>query len=553
VVQVADLVIDNARILTMDEAHPRGDALAVKDGEVLAVGNSAEIAQFKGPSTKVIDALGCTVLPGFNESHLHLFGGAFELSHLQLANVHGFEALRNAIRAHAAQRPQGEFLAAYAAGYDIIGEKPLTRHDLDTILPDQPIYVFASDHHVMWANTKALEKAGLLHGKKLGPGNEVVMGDDGLATGELREPEAYGPMMAAAEHTRPMLGMVMGGEPENLTPAQWEADIEIVRFGLAHCAKHGITSLQNMDGNLYQLELLAEIEKRGGLICRMQVPFHFKNFMKVEMLEKAEHMAKRYDSEWLSSGLVKAFMDGVIDGYTAVMLEPYADKPEATVEPLFTQAQFNEMAIEADRRGLQIAVHAIGDGAVRSVLNGYEAAQKANGKRDSRHRIEHVEVTTAQDIPRFAELGVIASIQPSHAPGAMDFPVEPTVSKIGEMRWPYSYAWRTLQKAGAKIAFSTDWPVSDINPLRSVQAAVTRKEWSAVNSAQAFSLHDTLKAYTWGGAYAEFMDHRKGVLKKGYLADIVMLSDDIEKTAPDQIGKLRPTLTICGGRVTYQS
>ncbi|TGV50908.1 amidohydrolase, partial [bacterium M00.F.Ca.ET.141.01.1.1] len=181
--------------------------------------------------------------------------------------------------------------------------------------------------------------------------------------------------------------------------------------------------------NLYQLELLAGLEKEGRLLCRTKIPFHFKNFMKLDMLEKASQMAASYKSEWLSSGMVKVFYDGVLDSWTAVMVDDYADRPGWRGEPLFSPEHFAEVAVEADRRGLQIAVHSIGDGAVRAVLDGYQAAAKKNGRRDSRHRVEHIEVTTPSDVPRFAELGVLASMQPPHPPGAMNFPLEPTISR----------------------------------------------------------------------------------------------------------------------------
>ncbi len=207
--------------------------------------------------------------------------------------------------------------------------------------------------------------------------------------------------------------------------------------------------------------------------------------MTVDILEKASAMTRDYRTEFLSSGLVKVFMDGVLDSWTAVMLEPYADRPDWTGEPLFSQAQFDELAIEADKRGLQIAVHSIGDGAVRSVLDGYEAARKANGARDSRHRVEHIEVISEADIPRFAELGVIASMQPPHPPGAMGFPLEPTISRIGRDRWPLSYAWRTMKSAGAHVVFASDWPVSPIDPMAGIQAAVTRKRWAETTPTRA--------------------------------------------------------------------
>ncbi|MBZ9964537.1 amidohydrolase [Mesorhizobium sp. BR1-1-2] len=550
----ADLIVINGRVLTMDDDNPSTDAVAVKNGAIVALGSRASIEEFKGPATRIIDARGGSVLPGFIEAHMHLFSGAAELAHLQLSGVHGFEALQRAIRDYASTHPDAKMLVGQGVDYTVLDDERVTRHHLDAILPDRPFVMAAPDHHTMWANTRALDMAGILSGRTLGPGNEIVMGDDGLANGELREGEAFGPVLDLAGEGRVRLGLATGGEPDPMPSAEERAaDRDIMRRGLAWCARHGITSIQNMDGNLYQLELLAEIEAEEGLPCRVQIPFHYKNFMTLDMLDKASAMAERYNSEWLSSGMVKVFYDGVLDSWTAVMIEPYADRPDWVGEPLFTPRQFIDLAVAIDRRGLQIAVHSIGDGAVRAVLDGYEAAQKANGKRDSRHRVEHIEVIAASDVPRFAELGVIASMQPPHPPGAMDFPLEPTVSRIGPARWPLSYAWRTLRSAGAHVVFASDWPVSPIDPILGIQAAVMRKPWASSDPDQSFSLRESLAAYTVEGAYAEFAEHRKGTLKPGYMADLVVLSADIEKTAPTDLHKVRPITTICGGKVTYQA
>jgi len=550
----ADLVVINGRVLTMDDDNPVAEAIAVKDGAIIAVGSRVSIEEFKGPATKVVDAKGGSVIPGFIEAHMHLFSGAAELGHLQLSGVHGFEALQKAIRDYASAWPDAKMLVGQGVDYTVLGDERVTRHHLDAILPDRSFVMAAPDHHTMWANTKALELAGILHGRTLGPGNEIVMGEDGLAAGELREGEAFGPVLDLAGESRVRLGLATGGEPEPMpTAAERAADRDIMRRGLAWCSRHGITSIQNMDGNLYQLELLAEIEAEEGLPCRVQIPFHYKNFMTLDMLDKASVMAERYNGEWLSSGMVKVFYDGVLDSWTAVMVEPYADRPDWVGEPLFTPRQFAELAVAVDRRGLQMAVHSIGDGAVRAVLDGYEAAEKANGKRDSRHRVEHIEVVTAADVPRFEKLGVIASMQPPHPPGAMDFPLEPTVSRIGQARWPLSYAWRTLKDAGARVVFASDWPVSPIDPILGIKAAVLRKPWAKTDPDQSFSLHEAIAGYTVEGAYAEFMEHRKGRLKPGYLADLVVLSADIEATAPEDLHTVRPVTTVCGGKVTYQA
>jgi predicted amidohydrolase YtcJ len=241
----------------------------------------------------------------------------------------------------------------------------------------------------------------------------------------------------------------------------------------------------------------------------------------------------------------------VLDSWTAVMLEPYADRPGWLGEPLFSPERFKELAVAIDRRGLQIAVHSIGDGAVRAVLDGYAAAEKANGKRDSRHRVEHIEVISAADVPRFKELGAVASMQPTHPPGGTDFPSEPTVSRIGRARWPLSYAWRTLKDAGAHVVFASDWPVAPIDPIHSIRAAMTRKPWAHGDPDQSFSLHEALAAYTVEGAYAEFAENDKGRLKPGFMADLVVLSADIETVAPEALDSVRPATTICGGKVTY--
>ncbi|MDM9624140.1 amidohydrolase [Rhizobium sp. S96] len=550
----AELLIVNARVLSPGTTRSGLSTIAVSGGKIRGVEADEGPASWRGPDTRIVDAAGASVTPGFSENHMHLFSGAAELDHLQLKGVSGLDELTAAVRQYAKGRDEQKILFAQGADYTLLGETDrLTRHDLDKISPDQGLILFAPDHHTAWANTRALELSGLLEGKQLRPGNEIVMGADGLATGELREMEAFSPVQAAGGFGRYRLGLSTGGEPDpRPTAAEWRTDMDVMRLGLDYCARHGITTIQNMDGNLYQLELLAAIEQEdGGLPCRVMIPFHFKNFMSVDMLEKASEMAARYDSDFLRSGVVKVFFDGVLDSWTAVMVEPYADRPGYCGEGLFTAEQFREVAVEADRRGLQIAVHAIGDGAVKAVLDGYAAAREANGVRDSRHRIEHIEVVHGSDIPRFAELGVVASMQPPHPPGCMGVPLEPTVSRIGPARWPLSYAWRTLKDAGAHICFASDWPVSPISPIHGMHAAITRTRWQESDPDQSFSLPEALEAYTVEGAYVEFREATKGQIKPGFLADITILSHDLEAIDPTDLTSVRPVMTICGGRITF--
>ena len=551
----ADLIIYNAVVLTMDEKRPRAQALAIGGQYILKVGRNTEVLALKSRKSRMIDGLGATVLPGFIEAHMHIFSGAAELANLNLTGVAGIAELTDALKEFVQKHLENDFLIANQADYTILGNSErLSRHHLDAIISDRPVLVFSPDHHTAWTNTFALERAGILQGRKLGAGNEIVLGDDGLATGELREWEAIAPVSAlkrAVDNSH--LGLDTGGDPTPYpTAVQFEKDLATIRQGLAHCAKNGITSFHNMDGNLYTMELLSSLERTKELTARAYIPFHFKNFMPTAALERACTMAKAYKSDKLKSGFVKLFMDGVIDGQTAVMLDDYPNRTGWRGEPLFVQAQFDDIATEADRRGLQIAVHAIGDGAVRSVLDGYQAARKMNGARDARHRVEHVEVVHPKDIKRFSKLGVIASMQPPHPPGSQGLPLEPTLTNIGKDKWPYAFAWNSMRKTGAHLVFGSDWPVSDINPIRGIQSAMTRMAFAPGLADHKQTLIQALQSYTVEGAYAEFAERRKGKLKKGMLADVVLLNGDLEKVQGNDMHKIVPRVTICDGEIVFE-
>ena len=541
-------ILTNAVVLTMDAARPRAEAVGFAAGRIVAVGSHAEVTAAL-PDARVIDAGGRSLLPGFVESHLHLVLGGAELSQLQLGGVYGFDALYKAFADYAAAFPQRPILLAQGASYEILGA-PVTRSDLDRVLPDRPIAMMSPDHHTVWANTAALTAAGLLHGAKMPHGHEVVMAPDGLASGELREFEAFGPILALGGEAHLQLGIATGAEPSPWpSEAMRAADRDKVAAGLAHCAAHGITSMVNMDGNRYTCELLRDLEAEGRLTARVKVPFHFKPHMDLAELDRASAMAAEYCGEWVSSGFVKMFMDGVVDSRTAFMLHPYPDS-DITGAPLFDPARFREICTEIDRRGLQIAVHAIGDGAVRTTIDGYEAAQ-STGNRDLRHRIEHIELIDPADIARIPALGIVASLQPPHAPGAMDFPMSTMGSVIARDRWQDAYLCRSLVDAGAKVAFASDWPVTDVSVLRGVQAALTRPTYEGAANQQ-MGLYETLYAYTAGGAWAAHMEHLTGRLMVGLAADLVLLDGNIETTAPQDLGNMGIALTIAGGKITYQ-
>jgi hypothetical protein len=283
------------------------------------------------------------------------------------------------------------------------------------------------------------------------------------------------------------------------------------------------------------------------------VPFHLKPYHSLDKLEEAEEMRRRFHSEMLWSGRVKMFMDGVIESRTAFVLRGYPEEPENTGCPLFGHEHFREAAVTCDAKGLQISVHAIGDAAVRRTLDGYMAAREANGPRDSRHRIEHVEVLHPDDLPRLAELGVIASMQPLHSPRSGFFEAPPPGHILHEDQLAMSFAWQTIRQTGATLIFSTDWPVVPVEVMPSIKGACTNLELGRSWGDQRQSLTDALAGYTRDGAYAEFNEHRKGRLKAGLMADIVVMSNDLEAMAPEELDQARPVMTVCNGRITYQA
>ena len=547
----AEMIVTNARVLTMDPGQPRAEAVALAAGRILAVGSRAEVEALAGSATRMIDAGGRTLLPGFFESHLHLVLGGAELVQLQLGGVEGMAALKAAFADYAAANPDRVLLMAQGAAYEILGA-PVTRFDMDAVIADRPIAMMSPDHHTVWANTMALTQAGILHGAKTPHGHEVVMAPDGTATGELREFEAFGPVLALGGEAHLQLGIATGGEPAPWPDAALRAaDRDKVAAGLAHCARHGITSMVNMDGNRYTCVLLKELEAEGRLSARVKVPFHFKPHMDLAELDRASAMAEEFTGDWVRAGFVKMFQDGVVDSRTAYMLHDY---PGTTIrgEPLFDPARFQKICAEIDRRGLQIAVHAIGDGAVQVTIDGYEAAQIANGPRDSRHRIEHIELIDRGDIPRLGALGITASVQPPHPPGAMDFPMSTMETVIARDRWADAYLWKTLADQGAPIAYASDWPVTDVNVMRGIQAALTRVPFEGCAD-ERVGLMETLYAYTAGGAWAAHMEDVTGTLRQGLAADLVLIDGDLEVIPMDRIGATGIALTVSGGKITHQA
>jgi predicted amidohydrolase YtcJ len=550
----ADMIITNGAVLTMDPEGSKAEAVGISGGRIVAVGSIDEVSRLAGPATQVIDARGATVLPGFIESHMHLFIGGAELENLQLDGCADLDLLARELTAFAAARPDAPLLVGQGPDYGIFGDTA-PRLVLDKILPGRPVALMAHDHHTVWANTAALEVAGVLHGLETPDGHEVVMGADGLATGALLEPEAYSPVMRLGGQERTMLGLASGREPDlhlrkPSAPSTWRIS------GAGWRTRRNTASPRSSTWTAISTRWTCwtSSARRGELTARVRVPFHYVPEMKPEDLQTALDMRARWSDEWLASGFVKFFMDGVIDSRTAFMKHDYPGQPGYRSHGRFSLETFAGLATRIDAMGLQIAVHAIGDAAVARVLDGYAAARAANGASGLRHRIEHLELVDDADFARIAELDVIASIQPPHAPGCSGLPLEPTLSNIGRNRWSDAFAWQKIAATGAAIALASDWPVSDISILKGIHAAVTRAAWTPEVPDQRFSLEAALRGYTIGGAYAERSDSYKGSLEVGKVADLVILDRDIMAIADhDEIKDVAVLSTICGGRVVFSA
>jgi hypothetical protein len=527
--QHAEVVITNARVFTSDEYNPHAEAVATLGKRIIFVGTNQEAESFKGSSTRVIDGQGHTLTSGFIDSHVHLLSGAIWMGNAQLQEVRTKEALYKVLLEFAGQNKTGPWILGRGLRYGVI----TTRQELDKIITDRPVYIGAFDGHTAWANTKALELAGILHDDSRRMVNGLIVRDaDGVATGELREGDA----MDAVVDLVPL--------PDS------NRKRELLKLAIRKFNATGITSVHNMNGDMEELMAYAALEDAGEMNLRVYVPYHVKPEATEEMLAEAAEMAK-VQMEYVRGGAAKFFMDGVWESYTALNVHPYADEPKIEVEPIFTREHFIRMASLCDRLGLQIAVHCCGDGAVRQTLDGYAAIQKLNGKRDSRHRVEHIEVCQPEDMPRFRELGVIASMQTSHAPlSRQDDPV--WTDRTGPQRWPYAFPWRSLKNAGAHLALGSDWTVAPFDPMANIHVALNRQKYSPTDPDQRLTLEECILGYTRAAAYTEFMENQKGQIREGYLADLVLFSHDLFELKPEDIRTARAVMTMLDGRIVYE-
>ena len=531
-----DLIIVNGRVFRGDE--PTAEAVAVQGNKVLRVGTNREIQRLARAQTTVIDARGGSVLPGFNDAHLHLLSGGLALDQVNLDEATTVEEVRQTIRAWAEVNPSHDWIRGRGWLYAPFGDSLPTRQFLDELVPDRPAYLVSYDGHTGWANTVALGLAGITSASE-SPANGVIVRDArGEPTGVLEE-------------------AAMGLMSRVLPAPSHDERLSAARAAMVEANRVGITSVQDAGGSIEDLELYDELRRQGDLTVRVYQALSVDAPATPDDLDALDRARERFgDDPLLKTGAVKLVADGVVETRTAAMLEPYAGSAERGHLGM-TPAELTELVTELDRRGWQVMTHAIGDAAVRATLDAYEAARTANTSpaRDRRHRVEHVETPDPDDVARFGEAGVVASLQPAHGmPPATD---DPWARNLGRARAERGWMSASLLKAGAALAFGSDWPVVDLDPLVGIFVAVNRTSTDGEPEggwvpAERLSLADAIRAFTSGGAWASFDDQRKGTLERDMLADIVILSEDVFVLPPERLLEAEVVMTIVDGKVVYR-
>lgn len=535
----ATLVLTNGRIWTGNKTQPWAAAVAIGGNKIIAVGTREQVRRLAGPATRTIDLGERFVMPGINDSHIHFLGGGLRFFRVDLTGARSLDEMQQRVVRFARENPAEPWITGSGWEYSSLpGHRLPTRADLDAVVPDRPVFLASYDGHTGWANTRALELAGVTADAKFeGFGDIVVEEGTRQPTGILKE--------GAQALVRAVI-------PEPSRTRKLAA----LRRALELAASLGITSIQNASGSAAEVELYQELLDRGALTLRVSVAVSVSPETSPADIDRIRALARQYSGPWLRVGAVKIVLDGVIETHTAAMLEPYADDLTTAGRPAYTQQQLNRVVAMSDRAGLQVYIHAIGDRAVRMALDAFEHARRVNRRPDSRFRIEHIETISPADIPRFARLGVIASMEPIHAdPGT----VEVWSRAVGPQRLRRAFAWRALERAGARLIFSSDWPAAiSVDPLRGLHNAVNRQTREGQPPGgwvpeQRVSVETALEAYTRAGAFASFEEASKGVIAPGMLADLVVLTAHPFRVNPADLHRCRVWMTISDGRPIYQA
>jgi predicted amidohydrolase YtcJ len=526
-----ELIAVNGRIYTVDATARWVEALAVCSGRIVQTGTTREIEPLAGKSTRRINLAGRTVLPGFNDSHVHLIDGGTQLVEVNLRDARTPQETAARLAAFVKTQPKGRWILGGFWDHEAWPEKVLpTRALIDSVTPDNPVFIQRIDGHMGLANSLALKLAGITAQTATPDGGAIVKDAQGEPTGMLKDNA-----MTLVMHVVP--------------PPKIEETIEKARAALRHAASVGVTTIQDMTASAAELRAYQALRAEGQLPVR--ITSHQNHG--IEGLVAAG-IATGFGDDWLRIGGVKLFADGAMGSGTAAFFEPYADDPSTSGLLIQSEQALEDRMRQADAAGFQLVVHAIGDRANATVLDIIEKLRREGGLRIGRPRIEHAQVVRDSDKARFKALGVVASIQPSHCIDDMRW----AEKRIGPARVKIAYDFKSFVDAGATVSFGTDWFVEPLNPFLGLYAAVTRQFIDGTPKdgwfpEERLTLAQAVEFYTAGSAYAEFTDDRKGRLKPGYLADFIVLSKPIFDLPPRELLDTNVQITVVGGRVVYEA
>lgn len=522
------LAVVNARVWTGNPRRPWADAVAVRGDRLAAVGSSAEVRKLAGPSTRVVDAAGQFLVPGFIDTHVHFVAGGFRLASVQLRDARTPAEFTARLKAFAATVPAGTWIQGGDWDHELWGGALPTRQWIDSVTPDHPVWVNRLDGHMALANSVALRAAGVTRATGEVAGGTIVRDAAGEPTGVLKD-NAMG-----------LVDRVVPEAPPALADRALDA-------AMAYVARQGVTAVHHM-GGWDDLAVFDRAHAAGRLRTRIYAAVPLSSWAQ---LRDAVATRGRGDA-WLRIGGLKGYVDGSLGSHTAAMLEPFTDAPHDRGLFVTPPDSLYAWTKGADAAGLQVMVHAIGDSAIRTQLDVFARVARENGPRDRRFRIEHAQHIAPADVPRFGAQGVIASMQPYHAIDDGRW----AEKVIGPVRAQGTYAFRALLDTGATVAFGSDWFVAPPTPLEGIYAAVTRRTLDGAHPggwvpAQKVTVDEALRAYTRAGAYAAFDEADRGTLERGKLADFVLVDRDLTRVAPDTIRDAQVVLTVVGGRVVF--
>lgn len=527
----AETIFENGNIWTGDPDRPRATAMAVFGERIVKIGTAEDVRPFSGPATRHVDLQGRLVLPGFNDAHVHFMSGGFHLLGINMRKARNRQEFRQIMKDYAADLPKGRWITGGGWDHEAWPEKTWpTKELIDDVTPENPVLVSRLDGHIALANSLALKLAGITRETPDPFGGTIV-----------RDPETGEPKGILIDNAADLVYRV-------IPPPGEEERLEAARAAQEHALSLGVTSIQDIMASAEDFRTYQTLYQSGELRVRLYVFFPISRRTELARLG----IMQAFGNDWLRIGGVKVMADGSMGAGSALFYEPYADDSTTSGLALQPREELVRMVIEADSTGLQVALHAIGDKANTWALDAFAEAIRVNGPRERRHRIEHAQVVLPRDLPRFKELNVIASIEPSHCIDDMRW----AEKRIGKERAKYAYMWRSFVDHGARIAFGTDWTVEPLDPMLGLYAAVTREfpeggppgGW---NSQEKITLEEAIRFYTLGSAYAEFADTEKGTLTEGKLADFVVLDRNIFARPVQEILQTKIEMTIVGGKIMY--